>query len=332
MDLSTTYLGLKLSNPFMCGASPLTDDIDNIRRLEAGGLAAVVMGSLFEERMSTGVDQPYYEQIYARTSSAGEYPPGSRASLAPMQYFERISRLKDAVSIPVIASINCFSGPAQWHEYVSMIEEAGADALELNVYCVATDPLVSGSEIEKRIVDIVAQVRGAITIPLAVKLSPFFSDLPNLAHQLEEAGVNGLVLFNRAYQPDFDVERRIVTPKLRLSHASDETELRLRLRWLAILSPLSRLSLALSGGIHTGLDALKGIMAGAHAIQVVSSFLNAGPVYMESLLDQFTQQMKRVNAVSVQEIRGCLNLAHTPKPAEVERAQYVTALHSWPSP
>jgi len=331
MDLSTTYLGLKLRNPLIAGASPLTEQIETVRALEANGAAAVVMPSLYEEHMrAKPVELPFYEELYEQASEAGAVPAGLRSPLEPGEYLDRLTRIKNLVGIPVFASISC-TAQGEWIEYARLIEKAGADGLELNVYIVPVDPSLTSEDVEKRIMDIVACVRHRVKLPLAIKLYPFYTALPHLVKELAYAGANGVVLFNRSYHPDIDVEKRLIAPQLNLSHVSEQTELRLRLRWLALLSPWTQLSLALTGGVHTGLDAIKGIMSGAHAVQIVSSLLNAGPEYMNSLVEQFTAQMRRTGADSVGELRGCLNVAASSDPGATERAQYVTALHSWPA-
>ncbi len=332
MDLTTTYLGMKLRNPFIAGASPLTEQVNAVRELEDYGAAAVVLPSLYEERMrDKPIDRSNLERLYARayagSLTVGSGTPG-RSPIEPLQYLERLAHIKRRVNIPVMASMSC-TALGDWIEYSRLIADAGADALELNIYFVPDDPALTSADIEQRVVDIVTAVRQRVTIPIAVKISPFYTALPHLIAEIARAGANGAVLFTRAYQPDIDVERRVVSPTLGLSHVSDQSELLLRLRWLAILSPWTTLSLALSGAVHTGLDAIKAIMSGAHAVQVVSSLLNAGPAYMESLIEQFELQMHRTRATCLGELRGCLNHAASADPGAVERAQYVTALHSW---
>jgi dihydroorotate dehydrogenase (fumarate) len=329
MDISTTYLKMALTNPFIVGASPLTEQVDTAQALEASGAAALVMQSLYEERMhDKPTELPYYEKLLTQAAAAGALPHNFRSPLEPMHYLERLSHIKRKVAIPVIASISCTS-LGDWIEYARLIETAGADALELNIFLVAASPSLSSGDLEKRVVDIVASIRQRVKLPLAVKLSPFYTSLPHLVEELTRAGADGLVLFTRSYQPDINVETREVSPDLHLSAFSDQTELRLRLRWMALLSPWTRLSLSVTGGIHTGLDAAKAIMAGAHCVEVVSCLLNAGPAYLESLLEQFQTQMQKGGFASVAEMRGCMNHASSINPAERERASYVTAMHSW---
>ncbi|HEV8267272.1 MAG TPA: dihydroorotate dehydrogenase-like protein, partial [Thermoanaerobaculia bacterium] len=255
MNLSTTYLGLSLPHPFMAGASPMVDDLDSVRRLEDAGSAAIVMHSLFEEQITRedqgSLQREEHDESFAEALSF--WPAPSEFALGPDQYLEQIRRIKSTVAVPVIASLNGTTDGG-WTWYARLIEKAGADAIELNVYELATDPSEASTSIEARLLSLVRAARRAVTIPIAVKLSPFYTGLAHLAHRLDEAGVNGLVLFNRFYQPDIDVEALEVVPSL---HLSDSSELLLRLRWLAIISGTIRPSLAISGGVHTPLDALK---------------------------------------------------------------------------
>jgi dihydroorotate dehydrogenase (fumarate) len=263
MDLKTTYLGLELANPIVSGSCPLGANLDTIRLLEDAGAAAVVTPSLFEEEiMAAATAQMEMESAGAGFAEASSYIPNPDGyHIGPDQYLEHIRAAKEAVSIPIIASINGTS-PGGWTSYAKKMEEAGADALELNTYYIATDAKEPGSDVEKRTLDIVTAVKEAISIPVAVKLSPFFSSLANLARQLQEKGADGIVIFNRFYQPDIDIEELDVVPNLRLSTAD---ELRLRLRWLAIISSQVEMSLAATGGAHNAVDVIKAVMAGAHS-------------------------------------------------------------------
>lgn len=328
MDLSTVYLGLHLPHPLMPGASPMVDDLDTVKRLEDAGAAAIVMHSLFEEQI-------VQEQLAAvhhmdrHAESFGEalsyFPRPAEYALGPEQYLKQISRIKGSVRIPVIASLNGVT-LGGWVDYALRIQEAGADALELNVYYLAADPLEAAEAVERRTLGILRAVRQAVTIPVAVKLSPFFSALAHLAAELHAAGADGLVLFNRFYQPDIDVEQLEVTPRLELSTSS---ELLLRLRWLAILSDRVRSSLAVSGGIHSAEDAVKAIMAGAHAVQMVSALLRHGPAYLGRVLDDLRRWMEDHGYTSVEQMRGSMSLARCPDPAAFERANYIRVLQGW---
>jgi dihydroorotate dehydrogenase (fumarate) len=328
MDLTTRYLGLKLANPFMPGASPLVDDLDMVLRLEDAGAAAIVMHSLFEEQI-VHEHSGLAHQIGAHTESFAEatsfFPEPSEYALGPGRYIEQLMRIKRHVGIPVIASLNGTS-PEGWLQYARAIERAGADALELNFYHVATDPLEKAESVERRIIDIVAVLKESVAIPLAVKLSPFFTALPSLALQLERIGVDGLVLFNRFYQPDIDPEMLETVTHL---HLSDSSELLLRLRWIAILSGRMRCSLGLSGGVHTGVDAVKAVMAGADGVQLVSALLRDGPARLTEIRREFDRWAEDHEYQSLDEMRGSMSLSRCPNPAAFERGNYVRILQSW---
>jgi dihydroorotate dehydrogenase (fumarate) len=330
MDLTTTYLGLKLSGPFMPGASPLVDDLGAVKRLEDSGASAIVMHSLFEEQItreqiSTILDMEMHAEAYAEALSY--FPEPKDFALGPEPYLEQVRRVKEAVSVPVIASLNGTS-PAGWLEYAKLIEEAGADALELNVYYLATNAWEPSEAVEKRVLDAVKAAKSAVSIPLAVKLSPFYSSLTHLAHQLDKTGVGGLVLFNRFYQPDIDVDNLEIAPTLKFS---DSSELLLRLRWLAILAGRLRCSLAASGGVHSPVDAVKAIMAGADVVQVVSALLIHGPRHLKVLADGLTSWMEEHEYVSLAQMHASMSHANSPNPQAIERANYMRILQSWRS-
>ncbi|MGH9365448.1 MAG: dihydroorotate dehydrogenase-like protein [Thermoanaerobaculia bacterium] len=331
MDLSTTYLGLRLPHPLMPGASPLAADLDVVRRLEDAGAAAIVMHSLFEEQI-VAEELAQYMAVEARAESHAEarsYLPDPRIfSLGTHDYLEHIVRLKDAVSVPVIASLNGKT-PASWIEYARLIEQAGADALEINIYHLATDPLETGEYVEARTIDVVAAVRDAVHLPLAVKLSPFYSSLANLARRLEQVGADGLVLFNRFYQPDIDVDNLEVVPRLQLS---SPTELLLRLRWIAIFSGRYKGSLAVSGGVHNGLDAIKAVMAGAHAVQMVSALLRRGPEALIRVRHEMERWLTEHGYESLEQMQGSMSHQRSPDPGALERANYMRVLQSWRPP
>ena len=328
MDLSTTYLGLKLPHPLMPGASPLVDDIDNVRRLEDAGASAIVMHSLFEEQISR-------EQVasFVHTESHGQsfaealtyFPSPEAFALGPEEYLEHVRKVKEAVSVPVIGSLNGFTNGG-WLDYARLIEQAGADALELNVYFLGTDAAESAGSIEERTVKMVKAVREAVRIPVAVKLSPYYTSLAHFTGQLDEAGADGLVLFNRFYQPDIDVEELQVRRQI---HLSTSAELPLRLRWLALLSPKVKASLAVSGGVHTTLDVVKAVMTGAHAVQLVSCLLKRGPAHLATLKGELTQWLEEHEYDSLRQMQGSMNLEACPDPAVYERANYMLMLQSW---
>lgn len=328
MDLTTEYLGLKLRNPLLPGASPLVDDLDSVRRLEDAGAAAIVMHSLFEEQIAMearaeieDVDSHEYSSAEASTY----LPAADHFVLGPDAYLEQISKIKKTVSIPVIASLNGVSYGG-WTSYAKLIQEAGADALELNTYFLPTDPAKSSADVEAQVVSITKSVVEKVSIPVAVKLSPFFTALPHLARQLQDAGAAGLVLFNRFYQPDLDVEELEVTPTLQLS---DSHELRLRLRWLAILSTSTTIDFSASGGVHTGLDALKAVMAGATTVQMVSVLLRQGPSHLAEILRFFSRWIEEHEYDSLSQLRGSMSLRTCPDPAAFERGNYLKVLQSW---
>ena len=328
MDLSTTCLGLKLPHPLMPGASPMVDDLDTVRRLEDAGAAALVMHSLFEEQIvHEEIGQHLHLAATAESSAeALTYFPGpSEFAVGPNEYLELVARLKSAVDIPVIASLNGTT-PESWVEYARLIERAGADALEVNFYYLATDPIENGEDVERRTLAVAAAVREALVIPVAVKLSPFYSSLANLARSLDGAGVDGLVLFNRFYQPDLDVENLEVVPSL---HLSDPSELLLRLRWLAILSGKMRSSLIVSGGVHSALDAIKAVMAGADGVQMVSALLRHGPEHLRMVLGEMEIWLGEHGYESLSEARGSLSHARCPNPGALERANYMRILQGW---
>ena len=328
MDLSTTYLGFTLPHPLVAGASPLVDDLDMVRRLEDAGAAAIVLHSLFEEQID-GERQATFAHHDAVAESFGEattfFPRASEFALGPDAYLERIRAIKAVVDVPVIGSLNGTT-PSGWLRYAGLIEQAGADALELNVYEVAIEPERTGESVEHRLLEIVRAARSAVKIPIAVKLSPFYSSLANLAREIVRAGADGLVVFNRFYQPDIDPEK---LEHARTLHLSDSSELLLRLHWLAILSGRLDASLAASGGVHTALDAVKAVMAGAHAVQLVSALLLHGPEHLGTVRDGLDTWLEDHEYRSLREAQGCMNLARCPDPAALERGNYMRILQSW---
>lgn len=327
MDLSTTYLGLELPHPLMPGASPLVDDLDTVRRLEDAGAAAIVLHSLFEEQL-VGEELATLSALEGTAESNPEglsyLPSAPGFRLGPDEYLEQVRRIKEAVSCPVIASLNGIT-PSGWLDYATLIEQAGADALELNTYHLAADLDESAVSVEMRTLDVLNVVQSKVQIPIAVKLSPYYSALGHFARQLVDAGAAGLVLFNRFYQPDFDMEQLEVGRHLRLS-TSDE--LPLRLRWLASLSGRVPCALAASGGVHTGLDAVKAVSAGAHAVQLVSALLRHGPAHLGVVLQELTRWLEEHEYESLRQLQGSLSLDRCPDPRAYERANYVHLLQS----
>jgi dihydroorotate dehydrogenase (fumarate) len=321
-------LGLRLAHPLMTGASPLVDRLDLVRRLEDAGASAITMHSLFEEQIAME-QRATLRHMEVHSESFAEaltyFPNPDDYALGPDQYLEHIQRIKSTVSVPVIASLNGATGRG-WVDYARLIEQAGADALELNIYFLATAQGESGSSVDERVLRVARSVKESVRIPIAVKLSPFFSSLSHFAMQLDGAGMDGMVLFNRFYQPDIDVEALEVAPRLLLS---DSSELLLRLRWLAILSGRVRGSLGVSGGVHTGLDVIKALMAGAQGVQIVSALLHHGPERLKRIHDEMVRWMDEHEYESVRQMVGSMNLTRCPDPAAFERANYTRILQTW---
>jgi dihydroorotate dehydrogenase (fumarate) len=328
MDLTTKYLGIDLPHPLMPGASPMVDDLDTVRKLEDAGAAAIVMHSLFEEQLvgeqlAAHTARELHAESFAEATSYLPDPAGYL--LGPDDYLEMLARIKNSVAVPVIGSLNGTT-PGGWIEHAGLIEEAGADALELNLYSVSTDLDESAAVIEDRTVEICAAVKEQVAIPIAVKLSPFYTSLPNLARRLDELGMDGLVLFNRFYQPDIDVEELDVQHSLRLS---DSSELLMRLRWLAVLSGRVNASLAVTGGVHTAVDVVKAVMCGAHAVQMVSALLMHGPGWLARIHAELVAWLEEHEYESLAQMRGSMSLARCPDPHAYERANYIHVIQSW---
>ena len=328
IDLSTTYLGLRLTSPFMAGASPLGDSLDTVKRLEDAGCAAIVLHSLFEEQISQAESGRIHHMDPLDNQFATElsyYPAPDWYALGPHEYLEHLRRVKDAVGIPVIGSLNGTTAEA-WLTFAKLIEQAGADALELNAYEVVTDLDQSALTVEEELKQVVSDLKLALKIPIAVKLSPFFTAFGNVARGLDQAGADGLVLFNRFQQPDIDIQHMAVWPHLELS---DSTELPLRLRWLAILHGAVRPSLAVTGGVATPTDGIKALLAGADAVQMVSAILRHGPVYFSVMRDELRRFMESLEFTRLDQVRGRLSLAKADAPSAFERAQYIRTIGGW---
>ena len=328
MSLSTNYLGLVLKNPIVVSSCPLSHTVDSIRRLEDSGASAVVMYSLFEEQITF---DSFYVDYYLRnhTNSYAEslsyFPEMDQYNVWPDEYLDLIRRAKESVDIPIIGSLNGVS-IGGWTNYAGLIEDAGADALELNVYYVPTSVELSGREVENIYLDTLSQVKGSITIPLAVKLSPFFSSIANMAKRVVDEGTNGLVLFNRFYQPDFDLEKLEVAPRLVLSNSS---ELRLPLRWVAILYGRLLADLAITSGVHTFEDVLKGLMAGAKVTMMASELLQNGVRRIKEILTEIENWMDTHEYESVAQMIGSMSQKNCAEPAAFERANYMKTLDSY---
>lgn len=328
MDLTTTYLGLQLKNPIVPSASPLSRSLDVIRQLEDAGAAALVMHSLFEEQISLESSEldhylSYFTDAFAEALSW--YPEQADYRIGPDEYLERIRKAKEAVNMPIIGSLNGIT-TGGWISYARRIEQAGADGLELNVYYISADPDRDGNDVEDMLLDVVSAVKQSVSIPVAVKLSPFWSATAHLAAHLVAAGADALVLFNRFYQPDLDLDSLEVVPRLVLS-TSDE--LRLPLRWAAILYGRIQADLAITTGVHTAEDVLKGIMAGANVTMMASELLTKGPTRISEILQEVRQWMEEREYESVGQMRGSMSQQHVSDPAAFERANYMRVLQSW---
>ena len=327
-DLSTTYLGLPLRNPLVASASPLGEDLGNIRRMEDAGAAAVVLPSLFEEQItleSHHLDHYLSHGTESFAESLTYLPDMQRYNLGPDGYLEHVRRAKEAVDIPVIGSLNGVSAGG-WISYAKRIQEAGADALELNVYYIPTDPEMTGAQVEQRYVELARQVKAAVTIPVAVKLGHAFSAMANMARQLDEAGADALVLFNRFYQPDFDLEALDVTPHLTLSSSY---EVLLRLHWVAILHGHVRADLAVTGGVHTAQDVLKAMMAGARVAMMTSALLKHGIELLRVVRANLTAWMEAHEYASIRQMQGSMSYRSVTDPTAFERANYMRVLSSY---
>jgi dihydroorotate dehydrogenase (fumarate) len=328
IDLTTQYLGRTLRSPLVASASPLAKDIGNILRMEDAGLSAVVLHSLFEEQIeieSAALDRMLSDGTESYAESLSYFPDMTSYNVGVDAYLEHVRKVKQAVDIPVIASLNGVT-TGGWVEHARLLEQAGADALELNVYNLATDPDVTGASIEESITDLVAHVKACLRIPVAVKLSPFFSSIPNMARKLEQAGANALVLFNRFYQPDFDLQTLEVFPNLVLSNSN---ELLLRLHWVALLTGRIKIDLAITGGVHTALDIVKSMMAGAKVAMVTSCLLRHGIEFAARLEADLIDWMEEQEYSSIEQMQGSMSYYNVPDPGAFERANYMKVLSSY---
>lgn len=328
MDLTTTYMGLRLRSPLVPSASPLSESIDNIQRMEEAGAAAVVMHSLFEEQLQRERYELHHHLTHGTESFAEAltyFPELSSFRVGPEAYLEHIRQAKEKTSIPIIASLNgCSVGG--WTRYAKQIEQAGADALELNVYNVPTDANLPGEQIEQAYIDILKTVKAIATIPVAIKLSPYFTNMANMAKQLDRAGANALVLFNRFYQPDINLEMLEVEPNVLLSTPQS---MRLPLRWMAILYGHVHASLAATSGIHSGRDVLKMLMTGADVTMLCSVLLRHGIDQIRVIEQEMRQWMEEHEYESVRQLQGSMSQKHCPNPSAFERAQYMRSLQTY---
>ncbi len=328
MNLKTTYLGLELKHPLMASASPLSKTADQIKLLEEAGAAAVVMHSLFEEQL-TLEEQQLDNTLNYGTESSGEalsyFPELGSFNIGPDEYLEQIALAKKSVDVPVIASLNGVT-TGWWIDYAKKIEEAGADALELNVYYIPNRIDQSGSEVEELYLDVLREVKRGVSIPIAMKLSPFFSSTPNMAYKLSKEGADGLVLFNRFYQPDLDLEKLEVVPNLILSSSY---EMRLPLLWIAVLFGKVKTDFALTTGIHNHLDVLKAMMVGANVAMMTSEMLSKGRGRFKEILHEMAQWMEEHEYDSVEQMRGSMSQKNVADPSAFKRANYMKMLASF---
>jgi dihydroorotate dehydrogenase (fumarate) len=329
MDLSTTYLGLKLRSPLVPAASPLSEEIDTIKQMEDSGAAAVVLYSLFEEQLrqdSDELDHHMEHGTYSFAEALTYFPQPEEFRLGPEEYLKHIAQAKAAVKIPVIASLNG-SSVGGWTDYARQIQQAGADALELNIYNIPTDMDLTSDRIEQMYIDILKAVKGAVKIPVAVKLSPFFTNFANMAKRMDQAGANGLVLFNRFYQPDIDLESLEVKPNILLS---TPMAMRVPLRWIALLYGKLGTSLAATSGVHRASDVLKMLMAGADVTQLCSALIRHGVRQIGVIERDLVAWMEEHEYQSVTQLKGSMSQKNCPQPSAFERAQYMKAISQFP--
>jgi len=319
MDLTTTYLGLTLRSPLIPAASPLSEDIDNLKLMEDAGAAAIVLHSLFEEQLRSQRQEAYDLTHSSVTSANTAFRTGAE------EYLNHIRRAKEHVNIPIIASLNG-SSVGGWTNYARQIEQAGADALELNVYYVPTDMEVTGEQIEQTYINILRAVKASVSIPVAIKLSPYFTNMANMAKRLDDAGADALVLFNRFYQPDINLKSLAVEPNVLLSTPQ---AMRLPLRWIAILYGRINASLAATSGIHTGQDVVKLLMVGANVTMLCSVLLQHGILHLHAIERELEQWMTEHEYESLQQLQGTLSQKNSPDQSAFERAQYVRSLQTY---
>ena len=328
MNLSTKYLGFTLPHPITPGAGPLSDDLDSVKRLQDAGAPMITLRSLFEEQI-VGEQLAFARALDAPADSFAEatryLPDAQDFVLGPEEYLEHVRRVKKATALPLVGSLNGTT-LGGWLDFAPRIIEAGADALELNLYHLPTDPDRSAHDVEIELVEVVMEVRRLVKRPLAVKLSPFYTSLPNLAVQLAQAGADALVLFNRFYQPEIDPEQLEIKPVLRLSSPG---ELNLRLRWIALLHGRVNVDLALTGGVHGGVDAVKAIQCGASCVQVVSSLLMHGPGHLKTIVDELRSWLEQNEYAALAPMVGSMSHKRCPDPRQLERANYARILQSW---
>jgi len=328
IDLSTTYLGLKLKNPLVCSSSPMCEEVANVRRMEDAGAAAVVLHSLFEEQIeleSDELDRFITQGAEMSPEAISHFPELMSKVMGPEAYLKHIAKCKQAVKIPIIASLNGTTSGG-WLGYAKQMEQAGADALELNIYYIANDPNRTGEQVEQQYVDLVRAVKAEVKIPVAVKLGPYFSSMANMAKKLDAAGANGLVFFNRFYQPDYNLETLEVVPNLILSNSH---ELFLRLHWTAVIYGTVKADIGLTGGVHTAADVVKSMMAGAKVAMLTSALLKRGISYLDTLATELLIWLGEHEYDSIKQMQGSMSRNSVPQPKAFERANYVKVLSSY---
>jgi dihydroorotate dehydrogenase (fumarate) len=328
IDLSTTYLGLKLKNPLVASSSPMCQDVANVRRMEDAGASAVVLHSLFEEQIeldNDALDRFLTESAGLSPEATTHLPEPLHPATGPEAYLAHIAKCKQAVKVPIIASLNGFS-QGGWLAYARQMQQAGADALELNIYHVAVDPDVTADQVEQKYVGLVHSIKKEVTIPVTVKLGPYFSSMANFAKKLDAAGADGLVLFNRFYQPDYNLETLEVVPNLILSNSH---ELRLRLHWIAVIYGRVKADLALTGGVHSAADVVKSMMAGAKVAMMTSALLKRGIGFLDTISTELLVWMGEHEYDSIRQMQGSMSRNAVPQPAAYERANYLRVLSSY---
>lgn len=328
IDLSTDYLGLHLKNPVVVSSSPLQREVDNIRKMEDAGASAVVLHSLFEEQItleSEDLDRSLNQGTESFAESLNYLPDLEKYNLGPEPYLEHIAKVKKSVGIPILASLNGVS-TGGWTRYAKMMEEAGADAIELNIYYMPTDTEMGGASVEDKYCEVVKQVKSLLHVPLAIKLSPFFSSIPNAMHKIDQAGADGLVLFNRFYQPDIDLDMLEIVPSLDLSRSQ---ELRLRLNWVAILYGHLHADMAITGGVHTADDVLKSMMVGARIAMMTSALLEHGIAHISDVLRDLCSWMEKHEYESIRQMLGSMARRAVPNPSDFERSNHMKVLSSY---
>lgn len=330
VNLETSYLGFRLKCPLVASSSPFCEHVGHLKMMEDAGIAAVVLHSLFEEQLSVHsreLDRDLFRGSEAFAEAVTYLPEHVEYSLGPEAYLEHVRKAKDALQIPVIASLNG-SSKGGWLKYAKLIEEAGADALELNIYYLPTDPEVSGVDVEREYLELVKMLVDSVQIPIAVKISHFFSSIPYIARQLDECGIGGLVIFNRFYQPDFDLQNLEVVPNLSLSHPY---ELKLRLRWAAILSDQVKADIAITGGVHSAEEVLKSMMAGAKVAMTTSALLANGIGHARKIIDDTRQWMEQREYSSIEQMQGSMSHSKVENPKAFGRANYLKVLRRYSS-